>query len=94
MALTLEKQMSKKTSFRLVVTLAGKTLQENRFAVGKDCSATAVKRTMDSAMGGSFNADAVDALRWAGCKVVVVKGTTSHDVVSALTALKWVMENL
>lgn len=83
--------MSNKTSFRLVVTLAGKFLQDNRFAVGKGCKAIDVKDAMDSAMGGKFNADALTALKWAGCTVLVVKGTTSHDVVDALTALKWVM---
>lgn len=84
--------MSNKTSFRLVVTYAGRVLQDNRFAVSKEGNSRAIKDSIASAMNECFNTKTIKTLKWCGITSTILCDTVSHEVTDVIPAIKWVKE--
>lgn len=84
--------MSSKTSFRLVVTLAGRVLQENRFSISPNAGTMDIKEGVASALDGRFNSASIKTLQWAGLKITLLHGIVSHEVADVIPAIRWIKE--
>ena len=86
--------MSKRTSFRLVITQPRHKIKnkDHRFSIGQDDTTADILRDLQLVCP-DFSQAVIDVLLWIGCEITISQGTNQHNVEKVIPALNWIKNN-
>lgn len=86
--------MSKKTSFRLVISQPRHKIKNKdlRFSIGQADTTADILSELKSVCP-DFSQSVIDVLLWIGCEITIYQGTNQHNVEKVIPALNWIKNN-